>query len=65
MTNLLLLEAEGIKLAERMMYFIQSPCNDEQKLPDSFVKELLQNVEDYGIQTYNIHDAIGSDFVES
>ena len=65
MTNLLLLEAEGIKLAERMMYFIQSPCNDEQKLPDRFVRELLQNAGNYGIQTYNIHDAIGWDFVES
>jgi hypothetical protein len=65
MTNLLLLEAEGIKLAERMMYFLQSPCNDEQKLPDSFVRELLQNAGNYGIQTYNIHDAIGWDFVES
>ena len=60
MTNLLLLEAE-----ERMVYFLQSTCNDKQKFPNNFVKELLQNVEDYGIQTYNIHDAIGWDFVES
>jgi hypothetical protein len=29
------------------------------------VRELLQNAGNYGIQTYNIHDAIGWDFVES